>query len=208
MTKEELIAFEEEIEQLFLAKQIRAPIHLSSGNEDALIEIFAKYYQKGDWIYSNWRNHYHILLAGADPKWVKEQILAGHSMSMCCKDPKFISSSIVGGLVGQAVGTAWGLKQQGSDNKVICFIGDMTATGGAFHEANNYAYHFDLPILFVIEDNGLSVGTPTQKTWGLDMDYMMESEPQKPVWIGRNTVYYQYINTKWPHVGIPTWVGF
>ena len=209
MTKDQLIAFEAEIENLFLNKRIRAPIHLSSGNEEPLIHLFNNFYNKGDWIFSNWRNHYHVLLAGADPKWVKEQILSGNSMSMCCKDPKFISSSIVGGLVGQAVGTAWSLKQQKSPHKVICFLGDMTFETGSFHEAHKYAYNFELPIIFVVEDNGVSVGTPTQKTWGNPEQRVLANKKEGRIYqYDEYTLYYQYTNTKWPHVGIPTWVGF
>jgi len=207
MTKEELIAFEEEVEQLFLAKKIRAPIHLSNGNENVLIEFFKKYYNKGDWIFSNWRNHYHILLAGADPAWVKQEILKGHSMSMSCKDPKFIASSIVGGLLGQAVGAAYGLKEAKSTEKVICFLGDMTAETGAFHEARKYATNFNLPILFVIEDNGVSVGTPTNQTWGFVKPDFNDKEPLLCK-MDNHTYWYQYKNNKWPHVGIPEFVTF
>ena len=61
MNKQFLIDFETDIETRFLNKEIKAPIHLSNGNEDELIEIF-KFISRQDWVFSTWRSHYHALL--------------------------------------------------------------------------------------------------------------------------------------------------
>lgn len=186
VTKEDLIAFEEDIAQCFNEKQIRAPVHLYHDNEDQLIDIF-KWVKKDDWVCCTWRNHYQCLLKGVPKEELKQRILNGKSMVMCIKEHKIVCSSIVGGIPSIAVGIAWGLKRNGGNNQVWCFMGDMSAETGAAHEAMKYASGFDLPITWVIEDNGLSVETPTKAAWG-------ERHTD-------NIIRYQYKNTKFPHSG-------
>ena len=73
-TKEDLIKFEEKIVSLWEDGQIRAPVHLSNGNEDELIEIFSRI-DYSDYVFSTWRSHYHALLHGISPTWIEYQIL-------------------------------------------------------------------------------------------------------------------------------------
>ena len=58
-----------------------------------------------------------------------------------------------------------GIKQKGSNEKVFVFVGDMSFESGIFYEVHKYARNFDLPIVFVVEDNGVSTYTPTEATW-------------------------------------------
>jgi len=184
--------FEKEIIDLFLDKQIRAPVHLSDGNEEQLIEIFEDV-DENDWVFSTWRSHYHALLHGIDPVWLKREILAGRSISVTSKYPKFFSSAIVGGILPIAVGVSVTIKRDGDKEHVWVFVGDMTAETGIYHETYQYAKRHELPMTFVIEDNGLSTNTPTQKVWGGGNDI--------------DTVDYSY-DTRYPHVGIGQWVEF
>ena len=96
MDKETLIKFEEEIKELFLDRQIRSPVHFSRGNEDQLIDIFGQI-KKDDWVFSTHRSHYHALLHGISPKWLRDEILQGRSMQIFSREHKLFSSSIVGG---------------------------------------------------------------------------------------------------------------
>lgn len=203
MTKEELIAFEQEISDIYCDGKIRAPIHLSDGNEEQLIEIFKKI-QKEDWVFSTWRSHYHALLRGIPREKVKEEILKGNSITLCFPEYKFFTSAIVGGIVPIAVGVALAIKKKGENRRVWCFVGDMTAEAGIFYENAKYADLHELPITFVVEDNGESVGTPTDVTWGYSR------EKRKPDYLSqgrKNIIYYQY-KKKWPHVGAGKWVTF
>ncbi len=177
MIKEDLITFEQEIADLFEQGKIRAPVHLSGGNEDELIRIFEQI-KPTDWVFSNHRNHSHALLKGIPRDWLREEILAGHSITINNAEHKFFSSAIVGGILPIAVGVAM------TGQTVWCFCGDMAASTGIFHESVRYATGHALPIHFVVEDNGLSVETPTQKVWG----YVYER--------------------KWPHQGTSKWVVF
>jgi pyruvate dehydrogenase E1 component alpha subunit len=163
MNKKDLIKFEEEIAKLYEQAKIRAPIHLSDNNESQLIKIF-KGYRQGDWIFSTYRSHYHWLLSGRNPEELKKQILQGHSMHVY--SDRFFTSAIVGGVAPIALGVAMALKMKSSPNKVWCFIGDMAGESGIVHECIKYARGHNLPITFVIEDNGYSVRALTKETWG------------------------------------------
>lgn len=164
MNKQSLIDFETEIKNIYEQGKINSPVHLSGGNEDNLVEIF-KEIKKEDWVFSTWRSHYHALLKSKDKKWLKKEILKNKSMSINSKKYKIFTSSIVGGILPIATGTALALKRKKSKSHVWCFVGDMTAKLGIFHECIKYAGGYKLPITFVVEDNGLSVYTPTKKVW-------------------------------------------
>lgn len=203
MTKSELTAFEQDIADIYVSGKIRAPIHLSDGNETALIKIFKKVDPK-DWVFSSWRSHYHALLHGIPKKKVKDAIMRGRSITLCFPENHFFTSAIVGGIVPIAVGTALALKLKKSKKHVWCFVGDMTAEAGMFYENAKYALLHKLPVTFVVEDNGQSVGTPTDTVWGYDRRKRM---PDYAVRKQKNILYYRYTK-KWPHVGSGKWVTF
>ena len=191
MTAAELIAFEQDIAECFERGEIKGPIHLSGGNEKALIRIF-KNVQREDWVFSTWRNHLHALLHGVAPEKLKAHILNGPSMNINFPEHRFVTSAIVGGIAPIACGVAAGIKLAGGKEKVWCFVRDMAASIGIFYEARKYAAKQDLPITFVIENNGLSTNTPTTKTWG-------GNKKEEKVHI------YSYTR-RWPHVGVGKWV--
>jgi len=203
MTKEELIAFEQDIADTYCDGKIRGPVHLSDGNEDQLIEIFKKV-KKDDWVFSTWRSHYHALLHGIPREEVKAEILKGNSITLCFPEHKFFASAIVGGIIPIAVGAALGIKRKKENRHVWCFIGDMTAEAGLFYENAKYAELHKLPITFVVEDNGQSVGTPTDVVWGYDR---AKDKPEYLKLNRSNIIYYRY-EKKWPHVGAGKWVTF
>ena len=212
ITKEELIAFEEKIRDLYSRAEIRAPIHLSKGNEDALIEIF-KGIKKEDWVFTTYRNHYHALLKGMSPEWLEREIREGRSMHVMSAEDKFYTTSIVAGHIPIALGAAMALKRKGSPNHVWAFCGDMAAETGVFHESTKYAACHKLPITFIVEDNGLSVDTPTRKVWGVD-GFNGQVENYVPVKsleeaVSSNPVVLRYNYTRgWPHHGIGMWIEF
>ena len=133
LTKQELIDFEEEISELFLQGKIRAPVHLSRGNEDALIEIFS-WIDPSDWVFSTYRSHYHALLKGIPKDWLREEILACRSMHINNAEHKFFTSAIVGGCLPIALGVAMAIKRRGGCERVWVFVGDMAAETGMFSE--------------------------------------------------------------------------
>jgi len=199
MTREELISFETEIAELFNSAKIRSPIHLYSGNEEQMIEIF-RGVRPEDWVMCSWRSHYQCLLKGVPRDSVRDEILAGHSISLCFPQYRVVSSAIVGGIVPIAVGVAMGIKRSGEKARVHCFMGEMTAETGIAYECIKYSYNHALPIRFIVEDNGKSVCTDTREAWNQPMlTYEKESHPM--------IVHYKY-QTKYPHAGAGVRVQF
>jgi pyruvate dehydrogenase E1 component alpha subunit len=193
-TEEKLIAFEQEIVDIWEAGKITGPVHLSNGNEAQLIEIF-KRIKKTDWVFSTWRSHYHWVLKGLSADYGTQLIKEGKSITLCDTDGKFYSSAIVGGTLPIALGVASALKKDGSDEKVWVFVGDMSFESGIFYEVHKYARNFDLPLYFVVEDNGVSTYTPTESTWNTKRD------------IPSDVIHYNY-ESKFPHYGTGKWIAF
>lgn len=221
-TAADLIAFEDEIAAVFNAGEIKAPVHLAGGNEHNLVDLF-KQINPDDWILCSWRSHYHCLLKGVPREEVKAAILAGRSIALCFPAQRVLSSAIVGGICPIATGLGWSIKQRGGSEKVIVFIGDMTAETGIYHECAKYCEGHHLPVTFVIEDNGKSVCTDTEEVWGAVVHKVCQVDPWRhinlnPAWPRDwkpltgpdcfwNTKGYKYELTK-PHVGTGVWVQF
>ena len=194
LTPQDLIDFETKVKETYEAGKIKGPIHLAKNNEEQLIEIF-QYIDENDWVFVPWRNHYHALLHGVDPDKLFNSILEGRSMGTNNTKPNFYASSIVGGIIPLALGVALGIKQKGGNNRVWCFVGDMTMETGVFHEAYKYSKNFDLPIQWVVEDNDMSVHTPTDMAWGKKQE------------VPDGVIYYKY-EMEYPHHGTGKWVNF
>tara|TARA_R110001632_G_scaffold3543_2_gene15736 strand:- start:1480 stop:2121 length:642 start_codon:yes stop_codon:yes gene_type:complete len=194
-TSQDLIDFEDDIISHWENGEISGPIHLSNGNEKQLIEVFKKI-SPTDWVFSTWRSHYHALLHGVEKSTLKEKILAGKSITIVDKKSNFYSSAIVTGTLPIALGVAKSLKLKGSDEKVWVFVGDMAFESGIFYEVHKYARNYDLPLHFIVEDNGVSTNTPTLDTWG-----GIQRE------IPSDVIYYKY-ESKYPHYGTGKWVVF
>jgi pyruvate dehydrogenase E1 component alpha subunit len=199
LTAEDLICFEQEIAALFNAAKIRAPVHLYSGNEAQMIEIFRDV-RAEDWVCCSWRSHYQCLLKGVPPEQIRSEILAGRSISLCFPDYRIVSSAIVGGILPIAIGLAIGLKRRGEPARVHCFMGDMTSETGLAYECVKYAQNHALPIRFIVEDNAKSVCTDTREVWNQPrLTYEADSHPL--------VVFYRY-QTKYPHAGAGVRVQF
>ncbi len=200
ISKEYLINFENSIASMFNKSKIRAPVHLTSGNEKQLIKIFKKKrISKNDWIFCSWRSHYHCLLKGVPQNILKKEIVKGKSISLCFIKNKIYSSAIVGGILPIAVGTALSIKKSKKKSRVFCFVGDMTAETGMMHECYKYAKNYKLPIHFIIEDNSISVCTPTKKIWKIKNSTFYKNS--------KYISYYKY-RSQYPHAGAGVRVQF
>lgn len=198
MTADELRAFEAEVAAAFNAGHIRAPVHLSGGNEEELIAFFENAeIGDDDWVLTTWRSHYHCLLKGVQPGILMADILVGRSITLCYPDRKILSSAIVGGILPIGLGIAWSIKNGGGPGRVFCFIGDMAGRTGTCDEVLRYAAGHHLPLEIVIEDNRLSVATPSEAVWSEDESldlHMVRSS-------------YEY-KLGWPHAGAGKRVNF
>jgi pyruvate dehydrogenase E1 component alpha subunit len=199
MTARDLISFEEDIAAEFNASKIRAPVHLYFGNEEQIIKTFQKI-RPQDWVFCSWRSHYQCLLKGVPPAEVKAEIMAGRSISLCFPKHRILSSAIVTGVLPIALGTALATKRAGRDERVYCFMGEMTSETGTAHECIKYARNHALPMHWIVEDNEKSVCTDTRKTWNMKkLTYEDVSAP--------DITYYRY-TSKYPHAGAGQRVQF
>jgi pyruvate dehydrogenase E1 component alpha subunit len=198
LTKEQLVDFETDIANCFNNAMIKAPVHLYDGNEEQMISIF-KNVEPEDWIFCSWRSHYQCLLKGVPQEQLKQDILDGKSITLCYPEYNIYSSAIVTGNIPIATGVALDIKRKGGTNHVWCFVGDMTSETGTFFENWKYAVNHDLPITYVIENNGKSVCTETNKVWNTNELYFAKET--------RKIIYYEY-QTKYPHAGAGARIQF
>ncbi len=181
---ERLISFERRL-QADMAN-IHNPTHLCLGQEEVPQALYDNL-QPGDWVFSTHRAHGHALAAGVNEQALWDEIHGldtglngGFSGSQGFSDPScnFHCSAIVGGLVGVAAGTAMALKLNKSDAIVVCCVGDGAVEQGVWWEAANWSVLNNLPIAFIVENNGKSVDadilerqatpiTPRAKAFGL-----------------------------------------
>jgi len=144
-------------------KHIFCPIHLSLGHEKVAKDIYDTLKTK-DWLYSYHRNHHHYLAKRGSEKKLWDEILGkksglnkGYAGSQSITDARinFHASAIVGGLIGVAAGTAFAIKK--TNNIVVCCIGDAGTEQGVFWESLNFIKLYNLPIVYICENNKKSV---------------------------------------------------
>jgi TPP-dependent pyruvate/acetoin dehydrogenase alpha subunit len=164
-------AFEEAAEAAQLAGEVRGAVHLSIGQEAVAAGVCANL-APTDLITSNHRGHGHTIAKGADPAAMMAELhgkatgtCGGKGGSMHIADfsvGMLGANGVVGAGMPIAVGAAHGLKLTGRPGVVACFFGDGAINRGPFLEALNWARIYDLPVLFVCEDNGFAATTRTR----------------------------------------------
>lgn len=195
MTADGLRAFAEEVAALFNAGRIPHPVHLDGGNEDQLLDVFQTIHPH-DYVAGQWRMQSKCLLHGVPRAKLLDAVMHGRSIALCFPEHRIVSSAIVGGIMPIALGIAWEIRKRGGSERVHCFIGDMTAMSGIAHECFQYSRNFDLPVRWIVENNGKSVCTDTLATWGAK-----EFKAAEGVWT------YSY-DLPWPHAGAGVRVSF
>jgi TPP-dependent pyruvate/acetoin dehydrogenase alpha subunit len=108
---------------------------------------------------------------------------------------------MVGSLMGTAVGVAWGLHHQKRKGRAFLFCGEMSAETGIFHEAIKYVHNFDLPAVFIVCDNGVSVMTNTREIWGNPDPWFKGTKYENKI------IYFKYTNG-YPHSGLGKLIKF
>ncbi len=202
ITVEDIQSFEKDIADTYATGIIHAPVHIRSGREQQLIDIFEQNkIGSQDYVFGYWDSHELALLKGVQPQVLKQAILEGKSISLCFPEEKILCSGIVGSLMGVATGVAWALKHKNEAGNVYIFCGDMSAETGIFHEAVKYAYNFDLPVKFIVCDNDVSVLTKTRETWGSSEPWFKDTKYEKVI------IYFKYTNG-YPHSGLGKMIKF
>ena len=155
-------AFEEKVAYFFSRGMIHGTTHLYIGEEATAVGVMAAL-AADDWITSTHRGHGHTIAKGIDLNRMMAELLGretgycrGKGGSMHIADlsrGNLGANGIVGGGIPIAVGAALTVKLKRLDRVVVSFFGDGALNEGSFHEAVNLASVWDLPIIFVCEDN-------------------------------------------------------
>jgi len=164
--------FEERVKFLFLEGTMPGTIHQCQGQEATAVGVcFAL--RPGDWITSTFRGHGHALAKGLTPQELLDELFG--ASTGCCKgkggsmhvgdmDKGMVPGiAIVAGGIPLAAGMALAFKMQKSQRVVACFFGDGAVAEGAFHEAINMAALWNLPAIFVCENNLYGASTHISK---------------------------------------------
>lgn len=165
--------FEESCAEQYTKGQITGFLHLYSGQEAVAVGATAGLH-KDDYILSAYREHAQAIVRGADPKKVMAELFGratgickGKGGSMHLFDPalNFMGGyAIVGGQFPVAVGLAFAAKYRHEDRISACFFGDGAVNQGNFHEGLNWARLWELPVLFVCENNFYGIGTEVHRS--------------------------------------------
>jgi 2-oxoisovalerate dehydrogenase E1 component len=158
-------AFEQRVSKLYRDGEVPGFVHLSIGQEAIAVGACTSL-TDGDVITSTHRGHGHCLAKGMDPEAMFAELMGrdsgtnrGRGGSMHIADPRqgvFGANGIVAAGLPIAVGAATASWLRGTNQVAISFFGDGAVAQGAFHEAANLAALWNLPIIFLCENNGFA----------------------------------------------------
>jgi pyruvate dehydrogenase E1 component subunit alpha len=164
--------FEERCAQLYSEGKIGGFLHLYIGQEAVGVGAMSLL-RKDDYFVTSYRDHGLALARGTDPRPLMAELCGkvtgisrGKGGSMHFYDVptgNFGGDGIVGGHIPIAAGMGYGIRLRGTDQVALCFFGDGAVNEGAFHEALNVSALWDLPVVFIIENNRYGMGTPLDR---------------------------------------------
>lgn len=159
---------EEKSAELYTKEKIRGFLHLYIGEEAVATGVIQSLTSE-DYILGTYREHAHALARGVDAGEIMAEMYGkqegcsrGRGGSMHIFDKKnnfFGGNAIVSGHLPMATGMALASKKLKKDNITVCFFGEGAAAEGEFHEALNLASLWEVPVLFVCENNLYAMGT-------------------------------------------------
>jgi pyruvate dehydrogenase E1 component alpha subunit len=160
--------FEEKCAELYTQEKIRGFLHLYIGEEAVAVGVMQNLSTE-DAVLATYREHGHALARGLDMSAVMAEMYGkvtgssrgrGGSMHIFDNEKRFYGgNAIVAGALPLAVGLALADKMQNKTNVTVCFFGEGAVAEGEFHESLNLAKLWQLPILFVCENNRYAMGT-------------------------------------------------
>jgi pyruvate dehydrogenase E1 component alpha subunit len=164
--------FEQQSAVLYQQGKIGGFLHLYIGQEAVAVgTINAR--QEGDHVITAYRDHGHALAVGTDPGRIMAEMLGkktgvskgkGGSMHLVNIPERFWGGyAVVGGHLPLAAGIALAEQYKDTDNAVLCYFGDGATNIGYFHEALNLAGVWNLPVLWIAENNQYGMGTSVER---------------------------------------------
>lgn len=169
--------FEEKAGQLYGMGLIAGFCHLYIGQEAISTGMHSTMIE-GDKVITTYRDHGHMISLGSDPKKIMAELLGrsdgsskgkGGSMHLFDLERHFYGGhGIVGASVPIGAGLAFADKYKGTNNVTYCYFGDGAAHQGQVYEAFNMAKLWNLPVLFIIENNHYAMGTSLKRSSSID----------------------------------------
>ena len=169
--------FEERVNDLYMQGRIPSTLHLYIGQEAVATGVCANL-RRDDHVLSTHRPHGHALAKGVTPRSLMAELMG--KATGCCKAKggsmhvgdmqvgMVPAVAIVGGSIPIASGFGLAAKMQKSGAVAVAFFGDGATNEGAFHEGMNLAAVWDLPVLFVCENNLYAASTPFQTAFKIE----------------------------------------
>ncbi len=164
--------FEEKAGEAYAQGKIGGFCHLYIGQEAVAVGALAAVREE-DYVFASYREHAHVLLRGTSPRAVMAELFGkstgcssgkGGSMHLFDVEHNFLGGhGIVGAHLPLAAGAAFAAKYRGTDQIAVCFFGEAAVNIGAFHETLNMAALWELPIVFVVENNRYGMGTALER---------------------------------------------
>ena len=165
--------FEEEAAKAYTERKIGGFLHLYIGQEAVCTGAIAAL-EPADYVYTSYRTHAHYLAKGGTARAGMAELFGkeagcakgrGGSMHFFSKELNFMGGwGIIGQQVPIAAGTAFASKYRKDGKVTLCFLGDGAVSIGAFHEGMCLAALWKLPVVFIVENNRYSMGTPLSRT--------------------------------------------
>lgn len=169
--------FEEKVGVAYTKRKFSGFLHLHIGQEGLAVGVQAAL-RPSDYMISGYRSHTQSIGKGLDPKVVMAELFSkvdgccrgkGGSMHMLSAENRFFGGhGIVGGQVPLAAGVGFAIRYEDKDDICVCYMGDAATNQGQFFEALNMAATWDLPVLFIIENNKYGMGTDIRRTTSVD----------------------------------------
>jgi len=176
---------EERTSQAYQQTKIGGFCHIYIGQEAAAVGTTWAMRQT-DPLITAYRDHGHALARDMDPNILMAEMYGkmagcakgkGGSMHMFDKpNHMYGGHAIVGGQCPLAVGLGWGIQYNQQDHVCVCFLGDGALNQGAFHESMNLAAIFNLPVIFLLENNLYSMGTHIARGTAIADDLSVKAE--------------------------------
>ncbi|RZA24015.1 MAG: pyruvate dehydrogenase (acetyl-transferring) E1 component subunit alpha [Proteobacteria bacterium] len=169
--------FEERVGLAYTKQKFSGFCHLHIGQEGLAVGVQTAL-RNTDYMISGYRSHTQAIGKGIAPGAVMAELFGkvdgccrgkGGSMHMFSKEHRFLGGhGIVGGQAPLAVGVAFAIRYRNEDNVMICYMGDAATNQGQVFEVMNMAATWDLPVLFIIENNRYGMGTDITRTTSVD----------------------------------------
>lgn len=170
--------FEEKAEELYTRGLVHGTMHLSIGMEASPVGSIAAI-DPDDWIIHHHRGHGHTIAKGADITLMMAEFLGkepgycrGRGGSMHIADfshGNLGATGVVGGGIPIATGIGLALKMKKSPNILLSFFGEGSTNEGSFHEALNMASLWNLPIVFICDNNHYSMSMPMNRSMNIEL---------------------------------------